>query len=69
MSSCEVNLRDVDDTEGTAAYLGKPAGTLVQWRYQGFGPPYVKLGQAVRYRKPDVDAWLEQQLIRPGGRS
>jgi excisionase family DNA binding protein len=39
-------------------YLGVPAGTLANWRYQGHGPPYVKVGRHVRYRSDDVDLWL-----------
>ena len=31
-------------------------------RQTGEGPPYLKIGHAVRYRDEDVDAWLEQQL-------
>lgn len=45
-----------------AAYvrLGKP--TLERFRISGDGPKYCKLGGAVRYRKADLDAWLESRL-------
>jgi predicted DNA-binding transcriptional regulator AlpA len=29
-------------------------------RWAGYGPKFIKLGRAVRYRKADVVAWLEQ---------
>jgi excisionase family DNA binding protein len=45
----------------TSEYLGVPEATLAQWRYQGKGPRFFKVGKHVRYRKSDVDAWLEQQ--------
>jgi predicted DNA-binding transcriptional regulator AlpA len=40
--------------------LAKP--TLVCFRVKGSGPPYCKLGGAVRYRRVDLDAWLESRL-------
>jgi hypothetical protein len=33
------------------------------WRANGNGPPYLKLGRAVRYCWTDVSAWLEEQRI------
>jgi excisionase family DNA binding protein len=42
--------------------LGKP--TLERFRISGDGPRYCKLGGAVRYRRTDLDAWLESRLIR-----
>jgi predicted DNA-binding transcriptional regulator AlpA len=32
--------------------------TLQAWRTRGDGPPFVKLGRAVRYNPGVVDAWL-----------
>jgi hypothetical protein len=55
------------DTAKAALYLDKPPGTLVQWRYHGTGPAYVKVGRAVRYRRRDLDAWLDSQTVRPAG--
>lgn len=42
--------------------LGKP--TLERLRVSGEGPVYVKLGGAVRYRKADLDEWVESRLTR-----
>ncbi len=41
--------------------LGKP--TLERIRVKGEGPLYCKLGGAVRYRRADLDAWLESRLV------
>lgn len=30
-------------------------------------PPYIKIGNAVRYRLSDVEQWLEHSLIKPEG--
>lgn len=53
---------DIFNTREAAAYvrLGKP--TLERFRISGDGPRYCKLGGAVRYRKTDLDAWLESRL-------
>lgn len=44
-------------TREMAAFLGLSAGTLCTWRYQGKGPSYYKVGNAVRYKIGDVEAW------------
>lgn len=49
-------------TEEVAAFLRDvPKHTLEQWRSQGKGPTYVKVGRHVRYRWADVNAWLDEQ--------
>lgn len=48
--------------EDVSEYLGVPPGTLANWRYQGRGPAFVRLGRHVRYRAVDVAAWVESQL-------
>ena len=55
---------DILTTKEAAAYvrLGKP--TLERFRLSGDGPRYCKLGGAVRYRRSDLDAWLESRLTR-----
>jgi Helix-turn-helix domain len=49
------------DTDGAAAYLGIPAGTLTQWRVRGCGPAYLKIGLRVRYEKAALDKWMQAQ--------
>lgn len=55
---------DILNTQEAAEYvrLGKP--TLERFRITGAGPTYCQLGRAVRYRKTDLDAWLETRLTR-----
>ncbi|MFN0114178.1 MAG: helix-turn-helix transcriptional regulator [Paracoccaceae bacterium] len=38
---------------------------LAQWRYQGIGPPYYKLGRKVVYRGADLNAWAEARRVDP----
>jgi excisionase family DNA binding protein len=39
---------------------GIPVATLYQWRLKGTGPRALKVGRHLRYRRSDVDAWLER---------
>lgn len=34
--------------------------TLRAWRYRGTGPRFIRVGRHVRYRRVDVEAWLEE---------
>ena len=53
-------------TETQAAeYLGLSTKTLQSWRWRKTGPPYVKLGGAVRYRPEDLEAWLQESRVAP----
>lgn len=42
-----------------ADYLGLKAATLNKWRCHGDGPPFIKVGRLIRYRKTDLDAFLQ----------
>lgn len=46
-------------TAEAAALVGCSERTLQSWRGAGQGPPSVKLGNLVRYKREDVDAWIE----------
>jgi excisionase family DNA binding protein len=45
--------------EGLAELLGVSVATCYAWRYKGTGPRSIKVGKHLRYRRADVDAWLE----------
>lgn len=55
---------EVMNTPEAARYVRLSKPTLERFRLSGDGPAYVKLGGAVRYRKTDLDAWLESRLTR-----
>ena len=44
-----------------AEFLGVPVGTLYGWRHRGEGPPGYRIGRHVRYRRGEVEAWIESQ--------
>ena len=47
--------------------LGIPVNTLYSWRWRGEGPTGYRVGRYVRYRRSEVNAWLEAQASRAGG--
>lgn len=42
-----------------AGYLCFAVTTLAVWRVEGRGPVYTKAGRNVRYRRADMDRWLD----------
>jgi len=48
-------------TNEAANFLGVSASWLNKSRMGGSGPVYLKLGGAVRYAQPDLEAWLAAQ--------
>lgn len=56
-------ISEVLTTIEAAHYVRLAPATLACIRVKGFGPPYCKLGGAVRYRRGDLDAWLESRLV------
>jgi predicted DNA-binding transcriptional regulator AlpA len=52
------------DTEEAAEYCRRGQSTLEKLRLTGEGPVFIKAGRAVRYRKSDLDAWLNSHRRR-----
>jgi excisionase family DNA binding protein len=50
----------------TASFLGIAERTLRDWRKQGKSPAYIRLGNKIRYRKKDIDAYLDKQTVFRG---
>jgi excisionase family DNA binding protein len=50
-----------------AAYIGVTENTLSVWRCTGrYKIPFIKVGRLVRYRRSDLDAWLESRTRTSG---
>lgn len=49
------------DTREAAELLKLSPVTLNQWRSHDCGPPYLRLGRAIRYRLADLRAWADAQ--------
>ena len=52
----------VVNTKQAADMLGMSVRFLEVLRYQGGGPAFVKLGERVRYRVQDIEAWVEERV-------
>ena len=49
-------------TKEAAEYLGVAPNTLLMWRCtKRYGLPYYKVGRLVRYRREDLDAFIERR--------
>lgn len=44
-------------------YLDVPEATIYQWNHRRTGPPAIKVGKHLRYRRSDVDRWLDSQTV------
>ncbi|MDR7086823.1 excisionase family DNA binding protein [Aeromicrobium panaciterrae] len=68
----QLTITPVDETEqlmtidDVSTYLQIPKRTLHDWRTnerpEDQGPPAYRLGRFLRYRRADVDAWIDQQI-------
>jgi len=63
--SPEARPQNLASPADVAGVLGIPEKTLAEWRSDGKGPQYLKIGRYVRYRWSAVNAWLDEQS-RPG---
>lgn len=52
----------IDEREA-ARILGISVRTLQTWRVTGGGPPFVKVGAAVRYNPDRLADWLEARTV------
>ncbi len=51
--------------EHTAKVLGKTPRTLRKWRERRCGPPYIKIGRDIMYRRASMFAWLVANETKP----
>ncbi len=60
------SLSDLDyaiNEAQAAEFLGVSVRTLQAWRVRGGGPPYVKIGRAVRYQRRALVTFQEQHTV------
>ena len=58
-------MNELLNTDQAAEFLSKPAATLSRWRFEGVGPPFIKLGKAGRYKREDLEAFIEVNRVEP----
>lgn len=65
MHTATPNNELLDENEA-GEYLNVPARTLGQWRYLNKGPAFIRVGpRHVRYRRSDLDAYLDAHRVVP----
>lgn len=49
-------------TKQASEYLGITVGSLAVWRTtKRYNIPYIKVGALIKYKKSDLDQWLESR--------
>jgi excisionase family DNA binding protein len=50
----------------TAEYLGVTVETLALWRcVKRYPIPYARIGRAIRYKRADLDTFIESRTVNP----
>jgi hypothetical protein len=57
------DLDDVFDDIVLSGALKLPLRHIRNWQDSGEGPPFLKFGKHIRYRKADVLRWLHEQEV------
>lgn len=55
--------------EELAEILQVPKKTIYAWRTKGLGPRALRVGKFLRFRRSDVNAWLDQQAEKANTRT
>ncbi len=45
-----------------ADYLDVPVATIYAWRYRRQGPQGFRVGKHLRFRRSDVERWIEDRI-------
>lgn len=64
MTTAPSQIQRLTTEQEEAKRLQLSRRTLQAWRTRGDGPPYTKLGRAVRYNPAEVDAWIASRARR-----
>ena len=62
----EANQKDILDRKEAAAFLRIGKNTLAAWACRRFGPPFVRVGRRIVYRRSDLNQWLDSHRCSPG---
>jgi predicted DNA-binding transcriptional regulator AlpA len=57
-------VQDLLDTPDLATELKASEPTIISWRRLGTGPDFIRVGRMIRYRRTDVDRWLQEHTQR-----
>lgn len=51
------------DTQTAAAHVGLSVSYMHKARHFGHGPPYYRVGRAIRYSIEDLDRWMAEHRV------
>ncbi len=64
MATADSSPDFLTEAEVSARYRGAVSeGTLRNWRNKRIGPPFVKIGKSVLYRREDLERWEQRHMI------
>lgn len=49
-----------------SAWIGVPVRTIYQWRNGNKGPKAYRIGKHLKFKRSDVEQWLEAQAVDKG---
>lgn len=58
-------MHDLMTAEEVADYLRISRPAFYQLKRRDVGPPVIRMGRRLRYRRVDVDQWLDEQQPAP----
>jgi hypothetical protein len=61
-----VNPDPLHGCKAAAVYIGSNTRTMANWRSQGKGPDYVKIGGVVKYRQSSLDRFIKAGEVSLG---
>ncbi|MEM6474658.1 MAG: helix-turn-helix domain-containing protein [Pseudomonadota bacterium] len=59
-----MDLEPLLTTAEAAPVIGVSAGTLENWRVNGYGPRFIKSGRRVVYDPTDIEAWKNENRFQ-----
>lgn len=59
-------LSDCYKLDELAEALGRNPKTLQRWTLNGLGPPHVRVGSVILYRKESLKKWLKDREVGRG---
>lgn len=62
----QIQAREILTADQAAELLGIRPQTLSVWRLRGKGPSFLKCGRCVRYRRADIEKWLQGCAVKCG---
>ena len=60
------SMSNLIDEAAAAELLGLQRNTLTRWRWEGKGPPFCKIGRAVRYRREHIETFIAEAVVHNG---